>query len=735
MKRKLTSILALTAVMMVNLVCANAQKGIYIPQEWRNRTDSLIWKETDTDNKYTWSRSRSVETDNVIVFWDNKYGSTKPSDAPSDYRVDIDDLLAKAEEFYQLESSKLGFVDPDNSNISKYKVMVLLHHDTGWICYGGGYDFQVPALWLSPSTCKPVGSAVAHEVGHSFHYMCYAEDSNHGQNSSVQTGFHSSVGNGATIWETTANWQALQSYPNEIMTESYHHLIFNKTHNYAFTHEWHRYQAYMFLTYLCEYYDDIQTVANVWNYHETSVKDFNQVLMDYKGLSATDLYKLHFDFAMHAVTWDINACKNYGGDNYIGNFEYRCVDLGDSTYQVALASCPQASGFNVIPLKVPTAGTEVTADFTALVSGADLADGDPAEYVNGNSEYASSGLTAYNKVSSNASQRAFRLGFVCLMKDGTRQYFAKDTLYCTGSVEKTAQTGFTVPENVDRMWMVVSPTPKRYFQHKWDESISGDDMWPYRVKFTGTDLTSAATVYYKSNIDGRDIADVTLTYNVYMPGGITDYSTQAVTVNGKALAMVNTALQLSTSDIIGKLVSYSTSGPSAGKTMFYAAKSDGTLINSGSTANGYGHWFGTTGNVVSWGSTAYVFSEFQTSSFTFNIGQYPNNCKNGDTYTVAQAIRYKKSSTEDAKALFVFNVFFDSSKTGYELVSIDYDDPTTKIVQDVNGDGVVDDKDVLGIYDYMQSGQSPSTSTKEDVNRDGQADTQDVLEVYDYMKQ
>ncbi len=47
-----------------------AQKTVYIPKEWRNRTDTLIYKENDPDNKYTWSKSRSVESDNVIIFWD-----------------------------------------------------------------------------------------------------------------------------------------------------------------------------------------------------------------------------------------------------------------------------------------------------------------------------------------------------------------------------------------------------------------------------------------------------------------------------------------------------------------------------------------------------------------------------------------------------------------------------------------------------------------------------------------
>jgi hypothetical protein len=184
--------------------------------------------------------------------------------------------------------------------------------------------------------------------------MCYAEDSNHGTDLSCNTGFHGAVGNGATIWETTANWQALQSYPNEVFTESGTVDIFQKSHNYAFTHEWHRYQSYMFLIYLVEKYNDIQTIAKVWNTHETDIKDFNQVLMDCKNLSVEELYKLHFDFAMHAATYDLDFCKPYLLDSYIGKFNFNKVKLSAGKYQVAYSSCPQSTGFNVIPLNVPS---------------------------------------------------------------------------------------------------------------------------------------------------------------------------------------------------------------------------------------------------------------------------------------------------------------------------------------------------------------------------------------------
>ena len=52
---------------------------------------------------------------------------------------------------------------------------------------------------------------------------------------------------------------------------------------------------------------------------------------------------------------------------------------------------------------------------------------------------------------------------------------------------------------------------------------------------------------------------------------------------------------------------------------------------------------------------------------------------------------------------------------------------------DVNGDGVVDTQDVLGIYDYIQTQTEMSANAREDVNRDKIIDSQDVLTVYDYM--
>ena len=246
----------------------------------------------------------------------------------------------------------------------------------------------------------------------------------------------------------------------------------------------------------------------------------------------------------------------------------------------------------------------------------------------------------------------------------------------------------TVPEGTSRLWLIVSPAPKRYVQHKWTEQADNAEHWPYKFRLEGTDLDSRATVYVSSTLDGREVADITLTYDVYMPRR-SNYDATAVTIGGQALAMLGTALQIAPTTIGSLLQTYSASGPSAGRMMFYPLK-PGTLdlVGRGSTANGYGHWFNASGNVCDYGS-GYIYSEFQSSSLTFNIGQYPSKCQNGNTYTIGQALRYKTKAGKEAVARFVFRIHIDSQRSEVELAQIDYEDPTgvSEVVEHQRNDG------------------------------------------------
>ena len=662
-----------------------AAKTVYIPSTWVYNSSTQEYTEGGNSD-LQWSYNRSKQSDNCIVFWQKGFGSN-PSSAPSlngtDMTFDVDAVLQVAEQAYTMNVNTLGF---DSSNMmNNYKIIILMNYTTTWTCYGGGYDFKCSALWLNPATVKPAGSALAHEVGHSFHYMCYGEDSNFGANSSIQTGFHGAVGNGATIWETTANWQALALYPNEFFSESGTVDIFQKSHNYAFTHEWHRYQAYPFLYYICQKYNSLTTISDVWKYHETNVKDFNQVLMDYKGLSVEQLYRLHFDFAMHAVTYDLDApspylVSPYMSNNYIGKFNYNKVKLGTAKYQVAYSSCPQSTGFNVIPLNVPSTGTTITTKFTALAPGCTLADGDPAEYLNGESVYASSGRTSYN-TAVNANTRGFRIGYVCLLNDGTRVYYDDNTRHCTGTGTKTENVTYEVPANVQKMWLVVSPTPSTYIQHQWDENYANDDQWPYQLEFVNTDILGEST------IDGRDIADCTITYNVTLKPDDSGHSGTTITINGSDLATIGTAFQLESDEIFSKLVTYSSSGPSNGQIMNYAANADGSLQSAAGNTNGFfGHWFNTSGTVVAY-ANGYVFAEGSKDTKSITIGQYPGKNQNGATRTIREAFRYKDNNGNTATAYMVFNITFSSSATNNNatIASIDYTAPSTTYSVTYNG--------------------------------------------------
>ena len=709
-----------------------AQKTVYIPWEWRNfnSRDTLLYAENDPENKYTWSKSRSVETDNFIIFWDKGWGSTAPDKlSPSNYfYFDLAYMKERLETFYKHETEVLGFGSLPTSNVHKYKIIVCLNHTTEWTCYGSGYDYQVPALWLNPATSKPVGAAVAHEVGHSFHYMCYSDDSKQGTISTCHTGFHDAIGQGAAIWETTANWQALYSYPDEIFTESGTGSFFANTHNYAFSHEWHRYQAYMFLAFLCEYYNDIQTVYKVWTQPMTKAADFNEALMKLKGLSVADLYKLHFDFAMHAATYDMEKCKPYNTNNaYTGNFRYACTMIEDSTYQVAYSSCPQGTGFNVIPLQLKPAGTEITTTFTAMRPISKLTSCDPAEYHNGD-YFTSSGRTTYNGISS--SYRGFRLGYVVLKNDGTREYFSEDSVYCTGSGEKSADVSFTVPEGAKQMWLIVSPSLKTYIQHKWDDNITNDDQWPYYFKLHNTDIGSKATVYSESIIDDRDVANVEFEYDVYIPTDAQGYSGTTVTVSGKALSALGTAFQMQnpSSGIASAIRTWSSGTISEGTCKFYGCNpKTGTITQQGSTANGYGHWFNKSGTVSDYGN-GYVYSEFTPSALSFYVGQYPGKLKNGETYKIAQAIRYKKNG-KIAQATFYFNIHVTNGQTDAMLSNITEHTvaPIEFVPGDVNLDGSVDISDIVAIINTI-AGNTTYKDTA-DVNGDKNYDISDIVAV------
>ncbi len=89
--------------------------------------------------------------------------------------------------------------------------------------------------------------------------------------------------------------------------------------------------------------------------------------------------------------------------------------------------------------------------------------------------------------------------------------------------------------------------------------------------------------------------------------------------------------------------------------VFYAIEPDGSL-SSNYTAVAPGHWFDGTGRVVAWGNDARLYSEYNGSTFTFTIGQFPDRLASGDKYRLRQAMVYTNRNAQQIRAEFVFNI-------------------------------------------------------------------------------
>ena len=684
MRNNVTMLFVFFALAIQNI---NAQKTIYIPDSWTYNPDTEEYTEGG-NSELQWSFNRCKESDNCIIFWQKGFGSD-PSKAPSlggtSMTFDVDAVLRVAEMCYELNVNRLGF--SCSNMLDKYKILILMNYTTTWTCYGGGYDYECSALWLNPATVKPAGHSLAHEVGHSFHYMCYAEAAhyNHTSSSTIGTGFHLPLGNGQAIWEQTAQWQANQAYPSYMFSQSY--PLFGNNANYAFSHEWMRYQSYWFHYYLCQHYDDLTTVAQVWKQRMTGAVDFCQSLMKLKELSVEAFFELYFDYALHCATYDFEVAAPYR-DSYIGKFDYHAVRLGENKYQVAYASVPQSTGFNVIELAVPSAGSSVTTKFTALTPGCELHEADPGEYNNGaSSALANANVRKYNRFSK-AAARGFRIGYVFLKRDGTREYYNDSIVHCKGKDEVAENITTEVPSGTKRIFLVVSPAPATYIQHKWDEDITNDDQWPYQFELEGTTATSIIPYVeepdFKKAIDGRDIADVTLTYDVILPP-TSGHEGATVVFSGSGLNAICTAFQMEDNDIFGQILPYSNSQQN-GTIMNYAARPNGSLQKVGKTTNGdFGHWFNASGTAISYGNGCVVYAEFTKSSKSVVVGQYPNANSEGTKRTIREALHYKNANGESATAYIVFNVTFQTGVTAHSYLSgIEY--------MGLDPDGIVDIK-------------------------------------------
>lgn len=567
---------------------------VYIPSDYKNMNFN--------DTSSTWCYPRSRQSEHFIVFWAKPFGDKDPNGSaiPSDYRIDIDDLLAKAESFYQMNVQTLKFAGLSlaNSKLSKYKMMIFVNYEIASVATGSGYDDTVGAIWISPNVSRPAGSVVAHEIGHAFQYMVYADL---GGLAGFRYGFGPNGAGGNGYWEQCANWQAYQNFPDEIFGWSNFPVYLENCHRHIH-HENYRYASYFMNFYWADKHG-IDIVAKIWR-NAMKPEDPVQAYMRITGINTEQFNDEVYDAAAHFVTWDLKALRTLGA-NSIGKQPFDLDKQADGSFMVNVLRCPETTGYNVIPLKVPTAGTVVSTQFTGTPN-----------------------APGFNLV--DAAKAGYRFGFVALLENGTRVY---------GQMGKgtTAQLNFTVPQNCTKLWFVVTGAPTTYTPHAWDDNNTNDEQWPYKVKFANTTLTNDIVIP-PGAVPQNASFDVAVTIP-YDPSNLSTVTTKV------DLEKICTALALTPAQILDAVAKQTLK--------VYGVDANGQ-INTQIAADGFSTNYDSNSNVVGDESLAKIYSFFDAGNLAFVQLLYPKYAIKNDAFTIKQAFIYTYEPGKSVQINFNF---------------------------------------------------------------------------------
>lgn len=601
-----------------------------------------------------WSFCRSKQSEHFIVFWDIKYGeyglygdrmgveNTSPSTCKTaSMRVDIDDLLEKAEQFFDTNVNKLKMAElgVGKSYLDDYKMEIYIIWQTEWLATGSGYDNVIGALWVNPSTCKPVGSTIAHEIGHSFQYQTYCDKVYQGEPDNLQYGFRYGFGpkgeGGCAYWEQCAQWQSFQDYPEQQFGHDLN--VFKAQYNRHYHHEWMRYASYWLQSYWVEK-RGVEAYGEIWRQSvlpEDAIKTYTKLYNDGDwSKTADELY----DYAARMATFDIDGVREYAGSNVTANhFKTTLFKQADGYYQVSYGSCPSTAGFNIVPLNLPDEeGAVVTASFKGLQVGSALPEGDTGNFVNGDLQTIQGTATTYNNVGN--GKEGWRYGFVALNADGTRVY---GDMFSS----KDGVASFTVPAGAEYLYFVVLGAPTEYRQNEWDDDEKDDDQWPYKVKFGNTDLLGNFEID-----ETADPKDVTITFDVKCDASNGGYPLGTIDLSSsKKLAQ---AFVLNPS-AISALVQGVNAKPSEGKVVWGLEQTDGSYAYNSTANNGF--WCTAGGDLTNWGADAFTYVEFDGLTITY--GHYPGHSVAGETYTLKPTLIYTRDGKE-YKATIQINMAF-----------------------------------------------------------------------------
>lgn len=590
-----------------------------------------------TDENSTYCFQRSAESEHFVVFWAKglkKQSNGNLTGGASSSVCNVNTLLANAEKIWNVYVNELGFLVPGKSSTDKVKIEMFVVNQSEWRADGSGVDGTV---WtMGSGTSKTAKSqkvglfhcnawaasdnvTVAHEIGHTFQYLVSVDlGQTHGLN--YVLGENSS---GNEWWEDCANWQAHKVYPDKQFASNWGNN--QNMHHLNIIHEDARYNNCYYQDWWCQQHG-LNTIGRVWR-GSIKPEDPIQAYMRIFGLNESTFADEQFEGYAHIAAMDIDLWKY--GQGLIGSEQQRLTDPsativqshlnGESGWWVVQPEyCPQNYGYNANPLKVPSAGTVVTATFKGIVG----ADGYRSVY---------------------PERAGWRYGLVAYSSDGTRTYspIGRDA---------DGEVSITVPEGCSHLWFVVMGAPTKWWTHSWNGNVNDDEQWPYAVKFSNSDPYGASRTYGEFPADYAR-HDTTVVFNATLAYSASNYSSVRVQYDMDAISQ---ALGLSTEQLKSVKVGNSNAIRFVGMNKSGTLKESTTTSTSSSTC--YGHWFNKYGNVCGYDSNALVFAEFYPEKYGCYVGQYPSRLTRGKTYTIRQAIIYRHTDGKEYTATMQVNL-------------------------------------------------------------------------------
>ena len=410
----------------------------------------------------------SLESEHFVVFWDVRYGSNPDKiQYPGDGNVaKAREVLNIAEKCWKMYANELGFVKEGSSVTDKYKIQLYIPYQTDWRADASGVEGQeADGTWsktgighFNPwAVAARGGHTVAHEVAHTFQYLVSADL---GETHGYKWGFNGDGWGDCGWWESCADWQAYQIFPDRQFTDGEYFEQHLNAHHLNLLHEDWIYACCYIQDWWCMKYgrDFIGRLWRASNKSEDPVQTYKRMN---GNMSQEQFCNELMEGYMRMATWDIDGVRDRAKSR-IGQHKNRLkvVDAATATYTTDSATCIQNYGYHITNMKVATAGSVVKANFVGLT------DAQGYRYVN-------------------KTRAGWRYAFVAYSSDGTRTY---------GEVkaDKEGTAELTIPTGCTRLFFVVMGAPTVHWQHPWDRSkdasswTQNNEQWPYQVQFENT---------------------------------------------------------------------------------------------------------------------------------------------------------------------------------------------------------------------------------------------------------